>query len=782
MFRASESSWETHMKSLTFYVSIFCLLFACSKNSDPSSPGIGKGGGDQGEPLTRCNDVITDEGIASYHAKQSNYRVLAMGANRQCIEVVNENGMERRVERTGHAEAGVLPKLVFEKIITNSGNREITVRAEILSPTASEMRTIARDLGLPENGNQVSKSENREPSYVRFGERGSLYYFTRSQHVRENGKTFLQFQISSDNSEEVILSQKLTEFQRTQEGMELLWYPQKGIFHRQFLAHPTGWSSLNAIEVVKSYVRDHEGGTTRDINSRAISNSISWQLDLAQLHQELPELYSFADSEWNQPIIADNTAQDLLQFLRYLVKINPNHSRAPVLEAFNSMYRYQGSTRIALATALDYVEGRTWTKPQFSRLLELAESLYQGFNTHSWEIAQLIAQRTNFERDQSNFIAATGGNLGARALIRQRGDAISIVEAIYAKLAAGLTQTNSALYFRAFDAFKSSFRAGDNEAEVAADKFILSGKVDENSFPLVFTFMRWIVDTTYNSFSDAVEASGKLRSFSQGTTNLFKEVYSWLSGDVYLNRSDALKKTSIFLAGKDFQNDSFQLLKSYYAWLTGTMYLNRSDALEKAEKAVTQGISADAVRNIKELADWYVNTIYLNRSEALSRAEHLVLEAKATTEELRIMKNAIEWMTNTIYMNRSEAAAKGESYITGQNRISAERLAQLKTHTEWYINTMYLNRSEAFLKTEELVFIKALIPSQCALMRSSAEWLVNSVYLNRSEAVKKTEDYLLLNHLDAKKYRELVREFEKYINQGKTRSDALKMAEEKVLG
>jgi hypothetical protein len=756
-----------------------------------SCSGGGSGGGPGSSPysaLDSCNHVVTDDKINSFNQKQTAFSVTSGGASVYCKAEVNENGRVRKVEVSGRSVVRVLPGLRYLRTETQAGPNPYLVYMEKSVATEDDAKSILSQMGLPFVGGASPNYEidsNNYPSYVRFG-KGALFYIQNAKTIEVEKQKVIVFGIEADSDQLTNLKRLMPEFLRSAVPLEVLWYPRIGMLARQFADEnqiPVVWSQISAESTLISMVRDHDGASSQVI-TRAIQLVDYWNLNVGRIDRELPELYNYAFSQWRNPSIADNTASALLTQLRYIVKVDPASSLKPTLDTYELINKYQGSTANSLRSAVDYVAGKLWTKDQFDLLLAVSENLYESLGSRTWELALAINQRTNYDRPLSVFAAKLGMMLKKRSMVRDSGTS-SIVEAIFAKIQLGMTNTNLDLYFNSYDYFETELRANRSDAETACDELVFSKKLTGSNQSLYFSFLKWLKDSVYVNFSESysvVKSLSESQSLDVVKVDLFKQVFTWLKDSVYLNKSIAISKAGNYVGKNNFALAVFNQLKSYFEWLTGSIYLNRTDALQRAEDAiVTGGLQSSQVDAIKSLTAWYIESIYLNRAEALKRSEALVVVKKISPAQLVVMKDVVSWLVSDIYINRTEAATKGETYVSGASPLTADRAQQLKSYTSWLISDMYLNRPTALGKAENFILTLGFDNDQINAMKSAASWLVSEVYVNRTEALAKGETYLNAGNLTKRLFEALKEEYNAQIELRKPRAEALKIAEKKVL-
>ncbi|MGZ3671179.1 MAG: hypothetical protein ACXWR4_14775 [Bdellovibrionota bacterium] len=758
------------------YAYLFLLplvLTACSKdNSDPH--GGTSSNGEISLPSSSCDHLVTEATVASFNASQRDFHLATNGMSVHCEESTSMNGHETHKVVDGFLGAEIQPRLRFRSAAAPNVTA-IEIHAEILPVTKDDIASIAGRLSI--DASELSVANLPAPAYARFG-RGALFYVTRLSRTVEDNKPTLVFSLASENEDQALLMRGMQTFQTSREGLELFWQPDQSLLPRQVFPTSEGWSAEGAVNVLASLVREGDNRGSRTRYENAISDVRTWGLDAPTVNAVVPELYTFADGEWSNPSVADPYSLKLVDFLRYLVAVNPGHARAPVLATYDRITRFIPSAATALNTAIDFLGGRTFTANQFNQLVSLSDSLYAGFNNRSWEMANAIAKQNNFDSAKDSFTAGIAGELASRSLLN-RYDANFALQKVFAKMQGGLTGANEALYFQAFDLFTASLRASKDDAERAADRLILSGQVNGQNFSLFVDFTQWLINDAYLGFNAAIDVAANFHAYDQTTISLFKDVYQWLTDSAYVNRADAVKKAGTYMGVRDFSRDSFVRMKGYYSWLVDTMYLSRGDALSNSETSLV--LSNAQVQSIEEVAAWLVDTVYLSRSDAFPRAVRLVVQANVTPADVDLLKRGLDWLVNTMYVNRGDAATKVEGWVTGANRITAERFNNLKEFTSWLVDTMYLNRADALAKGETLVIKTGFSTEQVGTYKECAEWLVNTAYLSRNDATARSESYITTYRMTRELFKSLQNEFDAQVNAGKNRNDALRLAAQKVL-
>jgi hypothetical protein len=589
------------MLRLSYALVLVLALVACSKGGD-SATSAGGGGSQQQPALTSaCDKIVTSAAIDAYNARQTRFRLVAEGGSAHCEETTNVNGAETHTVVDGSTAAAILPGFRFVDADVQNGH-PVTVRAQLLAPSLDEKKAIAAELKI--DLDQLYDSAAHEPAYVRFGA-GNLFFVRDWGDASANDVPMVRFTIVpglNDLQKDAQLRARMAGFLANRDGLEVLWYPERGRAPRQIFAAREGWSEVDAIELLRSIVHESAPPASGDLRD-ALGDVKPWGLDAAAVNRVIPELYGYADGEWRSPSINDQNANDLVQDLEYIVAVNPRHERAPILAVYRDIGRFFYSNANALKTAMEYLAGRSWTPAQFKVLLRTANGVYgsdgvRGFGSNSWEVAVGAASAAAFDDAKTDFFAAVLKDLAQRDLV-STGDAQRAVAKLLAKTGAGLTPANRALYFRAYDQFRDPLRASAQDAEAAADRLVLRGAVTDANFAPFTTFLGWLESDAYQNFGDAIAIAANLGRFDDATIGLFQNAYGWLTGSAYVNRGDALNRASKWAGTPGFTLDTLRSLEAYYDWLTGTMYVNRSDALTKAEaEVVTAGLNASQVASI----------------------------------------------------------------------------------------------------------------------------------------------------------------------------------------
>jgi len=774
-----------------FILSTTLLIMGCSGGS--SKPGGTPPPTDPNKPVDpdhkntlNCDQVVTEEKVVHFNQSQTRFHIKSSGYDVNCKSETNVNGKVERVEANGHSSISILPNLQWISVQSSADAKYFFVTAKVLEPTDDDIKSILSQLKIP-LGDQPPRSfvtnMDSSPSYLRFG-KGDIFYIDNFNMTKGEQEAKADFKIQAETSEELeILKTKVSKFQSGAVSMELLWYPKNDQFSSvQLTQEIPVWASLEAASIIKSLVRETELSNKYTVYNEAFNHIYYWTLNAQKVHALVPELYQYALSEWQSPNISDNNASSLVNKLRYIVAVDSQSDKKLILDTYNSVSKYHSNLTESLDFSFKYASGKNYTKQQLDLALEASEVLSPALRSRSWKLTLSILSNTNFDRGVTLFAAQAGLLMSQNELASfDNEDAYPI----FAKINAGLNSNNMNLYFSTISYFYKKLRASSSEAEKAGDSLVLSGKLNAQNQSLYFDFMAWLKSTAYLDFSDSISVIKNLTQsgpLDVPKVDLFKSVFAWLKGTAYLSRSDASDKSISWTKSISFTEARFALLKSYYSWLTGSIYMNRSDALEKAEEAViTKNTEEEQIKNIMDLAQWYISSIYFNRSDALTKSETLVLVKKLSVGQTQLLKQLVGWLISSIYMNKTDAAEKGEGYLLGPKPLDSDRANLLMDLTGWYIKSFYQNKTDALERAEKLIVKVGYSQDQISALKSAAEWLVSKVYLNRSDAIDKSELYLTKKGLTLDKLSQLQSQFNSYKSQGKDNSDALDLAERKVL-
>lgn len=780
------------MKIITvFMISTTLLMISCTGGSGSSNSGGSPHPTDPNKPVDpkntlNCDHVVTEEKVIRFNQSQTRFHIKSSGYDVKCKSETNVNGKVVRVEVNGHSSISILPNLQFVSVQSNPNGTSFLVGAKLTEVADDEIKSILGQLQIP-LGDQSPRNfvtdTSSSPSYLRFG-KGDLFYINNFNIIKGEQEAKVEFEILADTSQKLeILKAKVSKFQSGTTPLELFWYPKNEWFSSfQLTQEIPHWTTFDSALMIKSLVRETELANKYYVYNEAIDQIYYWTLSAQKVHVLVPELYHYAMSEWQSPTITDSNSSSLINKLRYIVAIDPQSEKKLILDTYNSVSKYHSNGLESLDFSYKYASGKNYTKQQLDLALEASEVLYSALSSKSWKLAISILSKSNFDRNITLFAAQVGLLMYQNRLPSfDKEDAYPI----FAKINAGINSNNVNLYFSTVSYFIDKLRADSSAAEKSVDSLVLTGKLNSQNQSLYFDFMNWIKSTLYLDFSDSISM---INALTQGgpldfsKVNLFKTVYTWLNGTVYLSRSDAADKSVLFTKNISFTEVRFNLLKSYYTWLTGSIYLNRSDALEKAEEAIVlKNTDEDQIKNIMDLAQWYISSIYFNRSDALTKSETLVLVRKLNVSQVQLMKQLVSWLISSIYMNKSDAAEKGEGYLLGAKPLDSDRANLLMDLTGWYIKSFYQNKTDALERAEKLILTTTYSQDQISALKSAAEWLVNKVNFNRSDAIDKSEVYLTKKGLTLDKLSQLQSQFNNYKSQGKSHSEALDLAERKVL-
>ncbi|MGZ3770857.1 MAG: hypothetical protein ACXVCP_03440 [Bdellovibrio sp.] len=736
------------MKHFLALITLSLILTACSGGSN--SGDNGHLNDNAKDVLSSCKNVITKELIQSYNDSQSEFRISSSGWDMRCRAEVTVNGRTTTVERNGHPNIRIYPRLQFLSI-DKQENKTLLVHARVIPVTDDDVRKILKSIGVDPNENHLQYDEFKEfPFWARFG-KGSLYYFDmRSQNSTPEGMEVF-FALSAEDGEEAYLNQKLSDFTNNLNQIELMWRNDQ-VFYRQIFSATektaSSWSNIEGHDILSSYVNKSEMAGTEAVLKTAIKWSLWWDLAPEKINKTLPELYSYADGKWINPNLSSSTIDSMVDYLKYIVKVNPNHSRKPILDTYNKIEKYYDYRLTAMQTTLDYLAGKLWSPVQFNQILSMADALYPKMSSKAWKLSETILKKTNYDQAKANFNAEVVFNLLDHGMVEAR-DTNTILSKTFSKIEAGLNPANTDIYFKVFDFLTKDYRTDSTTAEKTADQWVLSGHLTAQTFEVYKDFLSWLKDEGNLSYGEALAALTELtqkHSLDSTTVTLYKKCFSWLKDDLYIYRSDAFKRTNGYFAA--------------------------------------EVLTEPVLTNLKNIENWYENEIYLNKTESLNRAENLNFKFKINQQQLALLKNVVNWLINDIYLNRSKAAETGESYLTNaKNPLTADSFKLFKDFANWLINDLYLNKTDALTKAETLLFSEGLTAIQINTLKQAANWLINDIYLNKTEALSKSELYTLKGHMTPQLLKALKNEYEKQFNTNKlSKTEALTKAENTVLG
>ena len=772
----------------TLFFITSALLVACGGGGDASHSL-----GDQGPSgfptptLVDCNDVFTEEKVAAFNQSQKAFYLKTSGYDVHCSTEsrVNDNPVAR-TDVVGKSHLVILPQ--FRVVSFEKGAQEESYILKTVFTQASEadLKSILAALNInakDRNPSDYIDAELSTPSYLRFS-RGDLFSMGFTRLNGAGNENLINFILRTDDAgSSAALKLKMSEYLSQRNTLEFLWSPHANSLPKSEIgASQPIFSGVSAVSVLTSLVKDSVKSNQAQVYRDAIQMAASWGVTGSELNASLPELYAFAQSEWKSPAIADNTAFQLLLDLRYLLQVDPNSNLKNTLAAYEKISSFAGTTANGLKIAYDYASGKSYSAAQFNFLAEISGVLYPQFNNHSWELAQSIANHSQFERESGLFTAKVAMLMRASSMLDYSTPDLN---AVFTKIASGLTPSNVDLYFSTLQYFKNSLRADSTDAEKACDSLVLSQQLTAQNQSVYFDFFSWLKNTAYADFSRALEvikgASGG-GNLQAEKVNGFKSVFEWLVNRAYLSRDTALTKAAQLAATPSFSDSSFLALQSYFDWLVNTAYLNRSDALTKAEDAfVVKHASAAQLQSIQDLMIWYTNTVYFNRSDALARAENLVWVKNISPDQAILLKDMVSFLINSVYLTRSDAATKAELYINLGANFNSARSESLKNLFVWYKDTMYQTRTDALASSEKIVISSQFDQGLVNVMEDAANWLRNTVSLSRSEAATKAEEYYQQNRLTAAQLSDLQAEYTAQRSHGQSSADALKYAEAKVL-
>lgn len=765
------------------------LLTACGGGGASSDTSRGQGEPStfpQTSPAVDCNEVFTEEKVAAFNQSQKAFYVKTSGYDVHCTSESRVNSSTVRTEVTGKSNLVILPQIRMSAFEKDSQAESYTLKVTAVAATDAEVKAVLAAMNInvgEKNPSLYIDSSQSMPSYLRFA-RGDLFAMELNRPNGAGNENRINFILKGEDAEtSAALKLKMVEYAANPRGIELFWSPRAGTLARAEISNEQpSWSGVSAAQVITSLVKDTVKTNQSLVYREAIETASLWDVSGSELNATLPELYAFVSNDWKTPVIADNTAFQLLLELRYLLQIDPRSELKNTQLAYDQISRFGGTTASSLKIAYDYASKKSYSSAQFDFLIEISGVLYSEFNNHSWELAQAIAAHAQYDRETCLFIAKIAKLMRASSLLDYSTPDLS---AVFTKIASGLNAANADLYFSSLQYFKNHFRAGNPEAEQACDSLVLTQKLTAQNQSLYFDFFTWLSNTAYADFSRSIEVVKgltKTAALQTATVSGFESVYKWLVNRAYQDRETALIKTTALLADPIYSEQSMSSLQAYFDWLVNSAYLSRSDALAKAENSFfVQHATSVQLETIQDLMSWYTNTVYLNRSDALTRAETLVWVKKITSDQLTLLKDMVSFLINSVYLNRSDSASKAEAYLNLGNSFNAQRAESLKSLFTWYTNTIYQNRSDALASAEKIVISSQFDQILVEVMKNSAQWLMNSLNLNRSEAATKAQGYYQQNRMTGTQLSQLQSEYNTQKSHGLSSADALKYAEAKVL-
>lgn len=701
--------------------------------------------------LSSCKNVITDDLVKNYNIQQSEFRIESAGYNMRCRAEVTENGRTATVERIGHPNIRIYPRMQFLNIDKTADKNTFVLHARVMPVTEDDIRNVLKSLGVEPDENHLQYDNFQDfPLYARFG-KGSLYYLNVSSKMDTPQGLEVSFSVSADGNEESYLNKKLSDFTSNLNQIEVMWRMDQWFYRQIFSATDStasAWSNVEGYDILTSYVYKSEMAGSEAVLQTAIKWAVWWELDGAKINATLPQLYSLADGQWLNPTFADNTVGSLVDSLNYLIKVNPNHSRKPVLDTYTRLEKYFNRQLEAMQTTMDYLAGKLWTAPQFNQILSMADTLYPKIGAASWKLSETILKRAAYDQNQANFLAGVAFNLLDRNMVSTKRDVDSILAKTFSKIQAGLTSGNTDFYFQVFDLLIKDYRSKPVNAEKTADHWVLTGRVTSGNFGVHSEFIEWLKNDMYVNYDDTIETVNDLiqkNPLDSHTVALFKKCLSWLQDDLNISRSNALNKA-----------------KDYFS---------------------TQDLTETLFTNLKTVVTWYTNDLYLNKTESLNRAENLVFKGNITQQQIKLLKDLINWMVNDLYVSKSNAIDRGESYIMSpSNPLTTDSFKHFKDLVNWLVNDLYQTKPDSLQKAEKLIFENNLKSAQTTLFKQAANWLIDDLYISKSEALNKSELYILKGHMTPDSFQGLKAEYDRQYNGHLSKAEALKKAENTVLG
>ncbi|WP_413288486.1 hypothetical protein [Bdellovibrio sp. HCB337] len=700
------------MKHVLGLLLLSVVLTACSGSSS-SSPG----GGEQppfGKPdgsQINCDEIITPEAIDAFHARQSEFRVEGSGGNVYCKSERNINGKKTVVEKKGRSKINIHPNMQLIAVEKDTRTQEYILRVQLTPVSDVQLQNILVEIGVTAKDPQsmLDASYVSFPDYARF-EKGALYYFKRSP-VSAGVENQILFNLQAEQGEGGALAWELQDLAKGTAQIEGLW--QRGAqFYRQTIARQkttSEWSNLSELDVLVSFVKDHVRSGSQSVFKRGLQYAFSWDVSLQALNAGVPELYSFADSQWQQlPPVFERDTDLLVNSLRYLSEVNSNYPKKPILDAYVRIVGFSYSKDIALTTAIEYVEGKKWTSAQFDQTVNLAAALSHKFGAISWYMATDILDRTDYDQTQAALLGKAAGVVVREGLL-SLGDVPKILDAAQRKIQNGLTLANADLYVLVYDVLQADFKADSFQAEKIADAWVLSGRVTNanvnDTFKLYGGVFEWLKNEWYYGSSSSLEKSREY--MEQGMTadqfNSLKDLANWYKDKLYITKSEALTRVEILVLKGKVGAAQAPLIKDLTQWLISDIYVNRSDAVAKTEAYVLNTVNpltAVTLKQFKTLVNWYVSELYVTKSDAIQNAEDLVFNARLTTDQTDLVQKAGNWLIRELYINKSEGVAKASRYILEAN-MTAQSFEALKN--EYNRLSSRQGKTQALKEAERLV-------------------------------------------------------------------------------
>jgi hypothetical protein len=690
---------------------VFAMLLVNSCSIVENERGGSQGNGPN-QVLGSCNDVVTQDAVNAYNAKQSHFRIKASGASVTCTASEEINGHRSEVERHGWSSIKVYPKLSFVSLTREHGKDSYLLVAKEMKLTEDELKSIYQDIGgnfqKDDDAAMDSYMADQYPSFVRF-EKGALFYLSKQVSDTQNGEIKTTFRLVAERKQSVLLSTKVSEFTSGRMMMDWLWLPQSGqVFQLVSENKAPGildWSNVAAVSVLSSLVRDGDFAGNDFEKLRAIHFALWWDADIQVVNKEVPELLAFANERWRAPLIADNTVNDLDRALRYIVRIDPKSPKAPILTANDRVKKYFLRQAESLKTAVDYASGALGNEDRFAQLIATAETLVNAYG-NSWHVAVALNDRATYDAARAQFFAKVAVLIQKSGLLGRDIDPKICADTVEATVERGLTEANASVYFEIIEILRDDFRADSASALATADKWVLAGGMNAGNKFIYFDLLKWLKSDVYLDFSQAVDIVDGLQKpapLSRSVVDSFKAYYLWLTGKIYLNRGEAFQKTKSVFITNPLPSEQIQNIRGLTEWYIDTMYLHRSEALNRAEAlVVVKNLSPERATVMRNVADWYVNEMYINRGEAMTKAEELIVTFGLSGSQVDVLLSSVRWLISDIYLNRGEAMTKGRTYVLDK-KMDGAMFDALKKEYSAAIERQ-LSRLEALAAAERSVF------------------------------------------------------------------------------
>lgn len=753
-------------------------LAACSKDNDGPANGGSGSASTAPSPELSCDHVLTDAKIAKFNAEQSAYRVRPMTGYERCEVSQTRNG-EPRVGQTvtGAPGALIVPRVrAFGTTVADSGL--ITVRVEVLPVSDADRASVAASLGLSAERVDVDAGL---PGFARLN-RGYLYAVKEQNTYHQGDRLIFEFSLtSSDRDENPGLRQALLDYVANRGNLELLWRPETGVMFRQSLPAGGGWENRGAGEVLRATIFDRDGNPDRSVYARAAQLAQDWRLNPQDLYRDAHEIFLYANHEWQSPHFEASDlsyARDMWVFLVCILDLRPDHVRAPLRATMDRLRPVVPALDRAFQIALDYHDKNAWTKPQFDLLLLLGDGLGQSYREYGWDMAKAIAEHKRYDGAESLHLATFASPLAYRLIIPRTPAAHSLAT-LLGKMTAGLTDQNLDLYLRFFDDLrKNSLSVAD--AETAADRSVLSGRVTKENYSRVSELIRFLTNDFSVSASDAVDALSQLPNFEHDTLELLLDTVHFLSNQMSFGDKEALAKSASYLARPTYNRATFQAFRDYVTWLSSSMNLSNRDAVTRAETALANG-SIGQVRGMQRFAQWLSDHMNLPSRDAIARAERILARTKGDEAAIQLIQEALTWLTNNFSQGYLDSVNRVESWLNTGNELTRERFATLQTLANWLSQSMNFGYSDAVKKGEALVIAQGLSAERVALLVDCGNWISGEVSLGYRDSALRAESYVVKYQMVRAQFPALQSEFRAFVNAGKGNRDALKLAAQKVL-